>query len=307
MQNSEQKATTFQILSHASSATTPSSSGLAKTDNSKIINLNLAADIKQTSNMTQMEQLDGQNDDVSSSSLFNSGDDTSSLMAVQSVAIINESLSGSVWHDVIITKELTYLVTEYNVKSGDIEDSLTASTVVVNKKQLEPNTAYKFRLAAINSCGRGQWSEQSAFVTCQPGFPGAPSNIKISKSGNNAHIYWEPPKELDCGPIKEYSVYLQTKLKSTEVSFSQIYCGLESNCIVSSDVLASAHIDYTSKPAILFRIAAKNDKGYGPATQVRWLQQDANKQQQQQQHHQHDHSNEQTTSVAGQKRAHGYF
>lgn len=28
----------------------------------------------------------------------------------------------------------------------------------------------------------------------------------------------------------------------------------------------------TSKPAIIFRIAARNDKGYGPATQVRWLQ-----------------------------------
>lgn len=31
-------------------------------------------------------------------------------------------------------------------------------------------------------------------------------------------------------------------------------------------------MDYTSKPAIIFRIAARNDKGYGPATQVRWLQ-----------------------------------
>uniref|UniRef100_A0A8W8LPP9 Uncharacterized protein n=1 Tax=Magallana gigas TaxID=29159 RepID=A0A8W8LPP9_MAGGI len=36
--------------------------------------------------------------------------------------------------------------------------------------------------------------------------------------------------------------------------------------------LASAHIDYTTKPAIIFRIAARNEKGYGPATQVRWLQ-----------------------------------
>ena len=159
------------------------------------------------------------------------------------------------------------------------------------KRRLEPNQAYKFRVAAINACGRGAWSDQSAFVTCQPGFPGAPSNIKISKSGVNAHIFWEPPQDLECGPIKEYSVYLQVKPKSGEagkpttqsgasaaggssgdLNFTQIYCGDESNCVVNADTLALAFIDFSTKPAILFRIAAKNEKGYGPATQVRWLQ-----------------------------------
>ena len=41
---------------------------------------------------------------------------------------------------------------------------------------------------------------------------------------------------------------------------------------IGSSSLQSAHIDYTTKPAIIFRIAARNEKGYGPATQVRWLQ-----------------------------------
>lgn len=51
------------------------------------------------------------------------------------------------------------------------------------KKQvkLQPGMAYKFRVSAVNSCGRGPWSEVSAFKTCLPGFPGAPSAIKISK------------------------------------------------------------------------------------------------------------------------------
>ena len=41
-----------------------------------------------------------------------------------------------------------------------------------------------------------------------------------------------------------------------------------------AEVLEQAFIDQSSaKSAILFRIAAKNEKGYGPATQVRWLQQ----------------------------------
>lgn len=41
---------------------------------------------------------------------------------------------------------------------------------------------------------------------------------------------------------------------------------------VTAARLASACIDCTTKPAIIFRIAARNEKGYGPATQVRWLQ-----------------------------------
>ena len=76
----------------------------------------------------------------------------------------------------------------------------------------------------------------------------------------------------------------------------RVYCGPGSSCVVSHAQLGSAHIDMTSKPTIIFHIAAKNDKGlvvsllthththththtltmflsppcsYGPATQVR--------------------------------------
>lgn len=108
-------------------------------------------------------------------STTNANTNANDLMAVQSVfATSSESGVNAAWHDVVVTKELTYLVTEYSVRNGNDENS-------TQKRQLEPNTAYKFRVAGINSCGRGPWSDQVAFVTCQPGFPGAPSNIKISK------------------------------------------------------------------------------------------------------------------------------
>ena len=74
----------------------------------------------------------------------------------------------------------------------------------------QPGTGYKFRVAGINTCGRGPWSEISAFKTCMPGFPGAPSAIKISKSDGGAHLSWEPPS-LSTGDIIEYSVYLNTR------------------------------------------------------------------------------------------------
>ena len=58
----------------------------------------------------------------------------------------------------------------------------------------------------------------------------------------------------------------------SQLAFVRVYCGPVNQCTVSHGSLSAAHLDTTSKPAIIFRIAARNDKGYGPATQVRWLQ-----------------------------------
>jgi host cell factor len=144
---------------------------------------------------------------------------------------------------------------------------------------------YNSRVAGINACGRGQWSEVSAFKTCLPGFPGAPSAIKISKSGDGAHLSWEPPS-TSTGDIIEYSVYLAVKSATTQtagdtktvssspnqLAFVRVFCGPQAQCVVANASLLAAHIDTSTKPAIIFRIAARNEKGYGPATQVRWLQ-----------------------------------
>ncbi|KAK0080532.1 hypothetical protein PV326_008117, partial [Microctonus aethiopoides] len=127
----------------------------------------------------------------------------------------------------------------------------------------------------------------SAFKTCLPGFPGAPSAIKISKSAEGAQLSWEPPPS-NLGPILEYSVYLAVRNTSAvspnvnetttiattpaQLAFVRVYLGPTNSCSVPNSSLSAAHMDVTTKPAIIFRIAAKNDKGYGPATQVRWLQ-----------------------------------
>ena len=58
------------------------------------------------------------------------------------------------------------------------------------------------------------------------------------------------------------------------MAFVRVYGGVAAECSVNAVQLQQAHLDTTtsSKPAIIFRIAARNERGYGPATQVRWLQ-----------------------------------
>lgn len=195
--------------------------------------------------------------------------------------------SSEMWHTVGIFKDLTHKVTNYidskEWNTSMLEQPLTANNIpdLTNfaRVNLEPGTAYRFRLRAINSCGMGQPGESASFKTCLPGFPGAPSSIKISKSPNGAHLTWEPPPSTQ-GEILEYTVYLAIKSPGkqknatppSQLAFVRVYSGSNNQCTVLNSSLSSAHVDYTSKPAIIFRIAARNSKGYGPATQVRWLQ-----------------------------------
>ena len=78
-----------------------------------------------------------------------------------------------------------------------------------------------------------------------PGFPGAPSAIKISKSTDGAHLSWEPPN-TSTGDIVEYSVYLAVKSAQTntggeskqvssspsQLAFVRVFCGPSAQCVV---------------------------------------------------------------------------
>ncbi|CAJ0602957.1 unnamed protein product [Cylicocyclus nassatus] len=198
---------------------------------------------------------------------------------------VKTPLDEEIWFDVGIIKGTSCVVTHYflhgdqsleSTYGNDFDVGMHAGQVnFLRKAELEPGTAYRFRVAGINSIGRGPWSEVSAFKTCLPGFPGAPSSIKITKGQEGAQLTWEPPQNV-AGRISEYSVYLAVRNNSgatdNQLAFMRVYVGVEPECIVNQTNLAAAYVDQSTKPAIIFRIAARNEKGYGPATQVRWLQ-----------------------------------
>ncbi|GCB74159.1 hypothetical protein scyTo_0003246 [Scyliorhinus torazame] len=90
------------------------------------------------------------------------------------------------WVDVGVIKGTTSMVTHYHLPpegtpARDDDSAPIPDHSQLKRQELQPGTAYKFRVAGINACGRGPFSEISAFKTCLPGFPGAPCAIKISK------------------------------------------------------------------------------------------------------------------------------
>lgn len=184
------------------------------------------------------------------------------------------------WYDVDVFKGNTCTVSGYYLTHDSHEqlagDNLNNLGVENEFKQpnyaqclrveLEPGTTYKFRVASLNSCGRGPWSEVSAFQTGLPGHPGAPSAIKITTNPDasgalNAILSWDPP-QFTSGTITGYLVQLSVKTNQGS-NFVPVYCDKDPSCTVNSAQLQQAFIDMsTNKPAILFRISARNEKGF---------------------------------------------
>lgn len=119
--------------------------------------------------------------------------------------------------------------------------AITAMYVAVSSKFLclknsIPNHSFYFCIQCVS------------FKTCFPGFPGAPSAIKISKSPDGAHLTWDPPPSIP-GEILEYSVYLAvkspTKEKSppTQLAFVRVYVGANNQCSIPNASLATSHVD----------------------------------------------------------------
>lgn len=84
---------------------------------------------------------------------------------------------------------------------------------------MKQSNAYS-RVCAINSCGRSQFSDYGSYKTSTPGFPGAPWNIKVSKTEAGASLAWQPPANAD---VIEYSVYLSVKKEFTSSPVSNVW------------------------------------------------------------------------------------
>lgn len=77
------------------------------------------------------------------------------------------------WCNVGVFDTNTTIVTDYVATPEPNEEvDLVTATLGGRRIQLEPGTAYKFRVCAVNGCGTGPWSDIAAFKTTLPGYPG---------------------------------------------------------------------------------------------------------------------------------------
>lgn len=194
--------------------------------------------------------------------------------------------SKDIWCDVGVVKDTTCLVKEfYSTSNTNEHNRISSDNLPVyrnrSKIKIQPGASYKFRVASINSYGRGEWNDISNYKTCVSSYPKAPSGVKIIQLLRGVNLTWEVPN--GAGKILEYSVVLAIKSckvvpqKSSakitsNIHFYQVYCGPNNSAIISQKLIKLAAIDQTKDPAIIFKISAKNEKGYGSATRVRWLQ-----------------------------------
>ncbi|XP_030197882.1 host cell factor 2 [Gadus morhua] len=201
-----------------------------------------------------------------------------------------------VWFDVGVFKVLFSEVTHYYLPADEDQETMATTSRPNNtterklpgpqdyegreRQELAPGHCYRLRVAGVNTVGQGDFSPVAEFRTCLPGFPGAPSAVKITKASDSVHITWEAPPSPS-GRITEYSMYLAvrkgrsgTSERPGQMNFIRVYRGTKTSCTVGAAHLDNAHIDSSAsnRPAMVFRIAAKNEQGYGPATQIRWIQ-----------------------------------
>lgn len=55
--------------------------------------------------------------------------------------------------------------------------------------------------------------------------------------------------------------------------YKEVYNGIKTQCLITNEILENMYISHErTPPAVTFRIVAKNSKGCGPITQIRWVQ-----------------------------------
>ncbi|XP_076253735.1 fibronectin type-III domain-containing protein 3A-like isoform X2 [Rhynchophorus ferrugineus] len=140
---------------------------------------------------------------------------------------------------------------EYDAgKGGEFEEvhKSRGRTHHFTLQKLQPDTAYKFRLAVVNEVGKSAYSDTVIYRTTDnpPAQPDAPTLVDATVS--TLHLKWHNrPKD------EEYT--LQMNDHKTKYGHLTVYNGRESSYVCQK---LSCYSDYT------FRLKATNDGGHSP-------------------------------------------
>ncbi len=118
----------------------------------------------------------------------------------------------------------------------------------VNVTGLKNGTPYRFRVAFINSIGKGEFTESDVIVPF--GLPNKPMNLAVRPGFQQAYLSWTPPSD-NGRPITNYSIKYST---DGGTSWSQPVLTNEPNFVYEGLTIGLSYI---------FQVAARNERGEG--------------------------------------------
>jgi len=131
-------------------------------------------------------------------------------------------------------------------------DGVSASTTSIIRP-LQGNTAYSFRVAAVNAAGTGLFTDPSALQTVLPvvSVPTEPLSLVATPAGDAAILSWLTPASSGSSPISDYSIHYSSDHAATWRPFAHS----------SSTATAAWVTGLETGKGYLFRVAAVNSEG----------------------------------------------
>jgi len=121
-------------------------------------------------------------------------------------------------------------------------------TGLVNK------TGYKFRVAAVNAVGQGDFSAPSAVITPDALPPAAPTNVVAVRGDQQVVVTWTAPTNVGTSPLTDYTIQFSSTGGATWTTFPD---GV-------STATSATVTGLTNGVAYVFRVAAVNKNGASP-------------------------------------------
>lgn len=148
------------------------------------------------------------------------------------------------------------------------EDENDASSEV----PLAKASSYEVRIRGENALGPGTWT-QTSFKTVVPGLPSSPVDVDINvKDRELIHLSWS---SVDAGRADvQFCIFIATravqKNAAKNVVWKKIWVGRECRATIARNDSNCKNMLVENGKTAQFRIAAKNSKGFGPATQIKF-------------------------------------
>ena len=98
---------------------------------------------------------------------------------------ISDTSATLMWDSV--SSATSYDIEENGVVTGHVKGSISYKAI-----GLTPNTSYSFRIRAVNSAGKGDWSDPVTITTLSEPAMDVPGNIKAIPTSNSINLIWNP-------------------------------------------------------------------------------------------------------------------